>query len=202
MKNFQKIEWESINGVTTITSANGLFPRSMVVLNANGKGVNIAAKVRNTDKRTVLRAFVKALLTEEREIFMQDSQDAAKASKWRTSKKINVIMHGNRICITDKVGHVLNASVLTAPTDMKFRDVLKLSASMPLYKLVVKDGKEWSDAQVLTALDNWVSTAEGAIDYIQRLDKAIGATADSNYNEALAAAMLKRAQMQAERANA
>ena len=111
-------------------------------------------------------------------------------------------MQGNRICITDKYGHILSASILQAPAGMKFRDVLKVQINMPLYKLVVKAGKEWTDPQVLTALDNWVTTAEDSIDYVQRLDKALGAAADSNYNEALAAAMLKRAQMQAERANA
>lgn len=202
MDNFQKINWESINGVTTITSEHGLIPRSMVVLNANGRGINVAAKVRNTDKRTVLRAFVKALLTEERQVFLKDSQDAAKASNWHTTKWLKAIMQGNRICITDKYGHILSASILQAPAGMKFRDVLKVQINMPLYKLVVKAGKEWTDPQVLTALDNWVTTAEDSIDYVQRLDKALGAAADSNYNEALAAAMLKRAQMQAERANA
>ena len=60
MENFVKNSFELVNG--NVVAGTKLMARSLVLLNDNGAMWNIIAKVRNTDKFSVIRALTKAVL--------------------------------------------------------------------------------------------------------------------------------------------
>ena len=101
MKNFIKTSVELINGNAVI--AGELMPRSLVLFNEKGAVYNIAAKVRNWDKFTIVKALAKAILASLREANALNATDAAKESKKRVVNKItpalssqhfNMMYHG------------------------------------------------------------------------------------------------------------
>lgn len=57
MENFVKTSFELVNGNVNVT--NKLMARSLVLFNDKGTAWNVVAKVRNTDKFSVVRALAK-----------------------------------------------------------------------------------------------------------------------------------------------
>ena len=85
MENFVKTSFELVNG--NVNVATKLMARSLVLANDKGTMYNITAKVRNTDKFSVVRALAKAVLVSMREANKLNSTDAAQESKKRVYQR-------------------------------------------------------------------------------------------------------------------
>ena len=189
MKNFVKTSFELVNG--NVVANTQLLARSLVLLNSNGAMYNIAAKVRNTDKFSIIRALTKAVLVSMREATKLNSTDAAQASKKRVSNKLIPALSCHAVMVTDKDGKLIAGSCLSVresekDTD-KLRDVIRISKGMPIYKLVVEKCLDWSDEKVVSALNAFVTATIEQMDYIKDLDAALGVAADSTEKEEKAA---------------
>ena len=185
MENFVKTSFELVNG--NVNVATKLMARSLVLANDKGTMYNITAKVRNTDKFSVVRALAKAVLVSMREANKLNSTDAAQESKKRVANKITPALSCHVIMVTDKNGNILTDSILSVRESEKdtgkLRDVIRITKGMPLYKLVVEQGLDWSDESVVSALNAWTTATIEQMDYVKNLDKALGDAADSTEAE-------------------
>ena len=111
MENFVKTSFEIVNG--NVVVAAKLMARSLVLANDKGVIYNITAKVRNTDKYSVIRALAKAVLVSMREANKLNTTEAAQESKKRVANKITPALSCNVIMVTDKNGDVISDSVLS-----------------------------------------------------------------------------------------
>lgn len=189
MENFKKFSCETKEDGTIITD-DKLMARSLVLINANGALYNITAKVRNTDKFSVIRALAKAVLADKRANLLENNDEDVKHSKNRESCKLNAALSCHKIAVTDKNGNILMDSILSVEDYReggKLRNIMKFNQTMPVYKLVVKDGLDWSNENVVTELNTWVNAAIKHLDYDKRADKALGEAADSTDKEEKAA---------------
>lgn len=189
MENFVKTSFELVNG--NVVAGIKLMARSLVLVNDNGAMWNITAKVRNTDKFSVIRALTKAVLVSMREANKKNSTEAAIASKRRVSNKIAQALSCHIAMVTDKNGDIIPGSGLSVrdgekDTD-KLRDIIRISKGMPIYKLVVEQGLDWSEESVVSALNAYVTATIEQLDYVKDLDAALGAAADSTEKEEKAA---------------
>lgn len=189
MENFVKTSFELVNG--NVVAGTKLMARSLVLLNDNGAMWNIIAKVRNTDKFSVIRALTKAVLVSLREVNKKNSTDAAQASKKRVQNKLPQALSCHIAMVTDKNGDIIPGSGLSVrdsekDTD-KLRDIIRISKGMPIYKLVVEQGLDWSEESVVSALNAYVTATIEQMDYVKDLDAALGAAADSTEKEEKAA---------------
>ena len=182
MENFVKTSFEIVNG--NVVVAAKLMARSLVLANDKGVIYNITAKVRNTDKYSVIRALAKAVLVSMREANKLNTTEAAQESKKRVANKITPALSCNVIMITDKNGDVISDSVLSVKENGgKLRDIIRITKGMPLYKLVVESGLDWSDDRVVEALNAWTTATIEQMDYVKNLDDALGHAADSTERE-------------------
>lgn len=199
MKNFVKVSSELVNGRVIISEQ--LMPRSLVLVNAkSGTAYNVAAKCRNTDKVSVTKALAKAVLAATLEKAKQNSTEAAVESKKKVYDEIPRALGGHRVYVTDKDGKLLEASGVFVPSEsvdelVPLRRLFRFTKAMPIYQLVVEQGKDWSDEEVITALKWWCTATVEQLDYVQRLDKAIGDAAESNEAEAKAAEKAAKAEV-------
>lgn len=189
MENFVKTSFELVNG--NVVVGTKLMARSLVLVNDNGAMWNIIAKVRNTDKFSVIRALTKAVLVSMREANKKNSTEAAIASKRRVPNKITQALSCHIAMVTDKNGDIIPGSGLSVrdgekDTD-KLRDIIRISKGMPIYKLVVEQGLDWSEESVVSALNAYVTATIEQLDYVKDLDAALGAAADSTEKEEKAA---------------
>ncbi len=189
MENFVKTSFELVNG--NVVAGTKLMARSLVLLTDNGAMWNIIAKVRNTDKFSVIRALTKAVLVSLREVHKKNSTDAAQASKKRVPNKLPQALSCHIAMVTDKNGDIIPGSGLSVrdsekDTD-KLRDIIRISKGMPIYKLVVEQGLDWSEESVVSALNAYVTATIEQMDYVKDLDAALGAAADSTEKEEKAA---------------
>lgn len=189
MENFVKNSFELVNG--NVVAGTKLMARSLVLLNDNGAMWNIIAKVRNTDKFSVIRALTKAVLVSLREVNKKNSTDAAQISKKRVPNKLAQALSCHIAMVTDKNGDIIPGSGLSVrdsekDTD-KLRDIIRISKGMPIYKLVVEQGLDWSEESVVSALNAYVTATIEQMDYVKDLDAALGAAADSTEKEEKAA---------------
>lgn len=189
MENFVKTSFELVNG--NVVAGTKLMARSLVLLNDNGAMWNVIAKVRNTDKFSVLRALIKAVLVELREVNKKNSTEEAIVSKRRVQKKLAPALSCHIAMVTDKNGDIIPGSGLSVresekDTD-KLRDIIRISKGMPIYKLVVEQGLDWSEESVVSALNMYVTATIQQMNYVKDLDAALGAAADSTEKEEKAA---------------
>lgn len=189
MENFVKNSFELVNG--NVVADTKLMARSLVLLNDNGAMWNIIAKVRNTDKFSVIRALTKAVLVSLREVNKKNSTDAAQTSKKRVPNKLAQALSCHIAMVTDKNGDIIPGSGLSVrdsekDTD-KLRDIIRISKGMPIYKLVVEQGLDWSEESVVSALNAYVTATIEQMDYVKDLDAALGVAADSTEKEEKAA---------------
>lgn len=188
MKNFVKVSSELVNGSVVINEQ--LMPRSLVLVNVkSGTAYNVAAKCRNTDKVSVTKALAKAVLAATLEKAKQNSTEAAVESKKKVYDEVPRALGGHRVYVTDKDGKLLEASGVFVPAEsvdelVPLRKLFRFTKAMPIYQLVVEQGKDWADEAVVTALKWWCTATVEQLDYVQRLDEAIGNAADSNEAEA------------------
>lgn len=190
MENFVKTSFELVNG--NVVAGTKLMARSLVLLNDNGAMWNVIAKVRNTDKFSVLRALTKAVLVELREVNKKNSTEEAIVSKRRVQKKLAPALSCHIAMVTDKNGDIIPGSGLSVresekDTD-KLRDIIRISKGMPIYKLVVEQGLDWSEESVVSALNAYVTATIQQMNYVKDLDAALGAAANSTEKEEKAAA--------------
>lgn len=195
MENFVKTSFELVNG--TVTVASKLMARSLVLANDKGVMYNITAKVRNTDKYSVIRSLAKAVLVSMREANKLNSTDAAQESKKRVANKITPALSCHVIMVTDKNGNIITDSVLSVRESEKdsgkLRDVIRITKGMPLYKLVVEQGLDWGNDDVVAALNAWTTATIEQMDYVKNLDAALGKAADSTEKEEKAAEEARKA---------
>lgn len=189
MENFVKTSFELVNGNMNVASK--LMARSLVLANDKGTMYNITAKVRNTDKFSVVRALAKAVLVSMREANNLNNTEAAQESKKRVVNKITPALSCHLIMVTDKDGNIITNSMLSVRESEKetgkLRDVIRITKGMPLYKLVVEQGLDWSNESVVSALNAWTTATIEQMDYVKNLDKALGDAATSNEKEEKAA---------------
>lgn len=189
MENFVKTSFELVNG--NVNVANKLMARSLVLFNDKGTAWNVTAKVRNTDKFSVVRALAKAVLASMREANTLNSTAAAIESKKRVVNKVTPILGAYVVAVTDKNGNIITESMLSVREKEgdtgKLRDIIRITKGMPLYKLVVEQGLDWADEKVVNALKAWTTATIEQMDYVKNLDAALGAAADSTEKEEKAA---------------
>ena len=189
MENFVKTSFELVNGNAVV--ANKLMARSLVLFNDKGTLYNITAKVRNTDKYSVVRALAKAVLVSMREANKLNTTEAAQESKKRVVNKITPALSCYAIMVTDKNGALINDAVLSVRDNKndsgKLRDIIRITKGMPLYKLVVEQGLDWADERVVKALNAWTTATIEQMDYVKNLDEALLKAADSTEKEDKAA---------------
>lgn len=189
MENFVKTSFELVNGNAVV--ANKLMARSLVLFNDKGTLYNITAKVRNTDKYSVVRALAKAVLVSMREANKLNTTEAAQESKKRVVNKITPALSCYAIMVTDKNGALINDAILSVRDNKndsgKLRDIIRITKGMPLYKLVVEQGLDWVDERVVKALNAWTTATIEQMDYVKNLDEALLKAADSTEKEDKAA---------------
>lgn len=189
MENFVKTSFELVNGNAVV--ANKLMARSLVLFNNKGTLYNITAKVRNTDKYSVVRALAKAVLVSMREANKLNTTEAAQESKKRVVNKITPALSCYAIMVTDKNGALINDAILSVRDNKndsgKLRDIIRITKGMPLYKLVVEQGLDWADERVVKALNAWTTATIEQMDYVKNLDEALLKAADSTEKEDKAA---------------
>lgn len=189
MENFVKTSFELVNGNAVV--ANKLMARSLVLFNDKGTLYNITAKVRNTDKYSVVRALAKAVLVSMREANKLNTTEAAQESKKRVVNKITPALSCFAIMVTDKNGALINDAILSVRDNKndsgKLRDIIRITKGMPLYKLVVEQGLDWADERVVKALNAWTTATIEQMDYVKNLDEALLKAADSTEKEDKAA---------------
>lgn len=194
MENFVKTSFELVNG--NVKVANKLMARSLVLANDNGVMYNITAKVRNTDKFSVIRALAKAVLASMREANNLNNTEAAQESKKRVVNKITPALSAHVIMVTDKNGDIITDSILSVRESEKdtgkLRDVIRITKGMPIYKLVVEQGLDWSDENVVSALNAWTTATIEQMDYVKNLDEALANAANSTEKEEKAAEAAKK----------
>lgn len=194
MENFVKTSFELVNG--NVKVANKLMARSLVLANDKGVMYNITAKVRNTDKFSVVRALAKAVLVSMREANNLNNTEAAQESKKRVVNKITPALSAHVIMVTDKNGDIITDSILSVRESEKdtgkLRDVIRITKGMPLYKLVVEQGLDWSDENVVSALNAWTTATIEQMDYVKNLDEALANAANSTEKEEKAAEAAKK----------
>lgn len=189
MENFVKTSFELVNGNAVV--ANKLMARSLVLFNDKGTLYNITAKVRNTDKYSVVRALAKAVLVSMREANKLNTTEAAQESKKRVVNKITPALSCYAIMVTDKNGALINDAILSVRDNKndsgKLRDIIRITKGMPLYKLVVEQSLDWADERVVKALNAWTTATIEQMDYVKNLDEALLKAADSTEKEDKAA---------------
>lgn len=189
MENFEKISFELVNG--NVNVATKLMARSLVLIGDNGTMYNITAKVRNTDKFSVVRALAKAVLASVRETVKKNSTPDAQASKKNVTNNVTKALSCHTIMVTDKNGNIITNSALSVRDNEKdtgkLRGVINFTKRMPLYKLVVEQGLDWSDESVVAALISWTNAAIDQMNYEKELDKALADAANSTEKEEKAA---------------
>lgn len=119
MENFVKTSFELVNG--NVVAGAKLMARSLVLVNENGVMYNITAKVRNTDKFSVIRALTKAVLVSMREATRLNSSEAAQTSKKRVSNKLIPALSCHVAMVTDKDGKIIPGSGLSVRDSEKIR---------------------------------------------------------------------------------
>ena len=185
MENFVKTSFELVNGNAVV--ANKLMARSLVLFNDKGTLYNITAKVRNTDKYSVVRALAKAVLVSMREANKLNTTEAAQESKKRVVNKITPALSCYAIMVTDKNGALINDAILSVRDNKndsgKLRDIIRITKGMPLYKLVVEQGLDWADERVVKALNAWTTATSEQMEEVKNLDEALLKEADSTEKE-------------------
>ena len=128
MENFVKTSFELVNG--NVVAGAKLMARSLVLVNENGVMYNITAKVRNTDKFSVIRALTKAVLVSMREATRLNSSEAAQTSKKRVSNKLIPALSCHVAMVTDKDGKIIPGSGLSVRDSEKDTKNLRKNGRM------------------------------------------------------------------------
>lgn len=202
MKNFGKTSIEKVNGVITFDAP--LLSRSVVTIDVKGNVYVVAAKCRNTDMYSVLRAYAKAIFAAKAETLKANEIPEAVVAQKRVADPVARSLSGYMIGVTDKNGRLITKSVIDVrgKGHENLRTIFRATKGQPLYKLVVEQGKAWDDELVCYHLDMWVKATIAQMSYVQDLDAALGAAAESTYKEACDKIKAEREAAKAEREKA
>ena len=193
MENFVKISAEVVNNsiVLNSESADVNVGRSLVLVTKTGAKYVLTAKVRNANKVAIAKALAKASLVAYGETQKRNAKTAQKESKNRAYNTVGGVFNRCQYAyLTDKDGNIiatLNVADESEDTAMSLGKVFKFNTNKPLYKLVVEEGREWGDEEVVKALNLWVEAALDNLTLNATVDKKLGEAADSNEAEADAA---------------
>lgn len=186
MENFVKTSCELVNG--EVKTAANLLARSLVLVNSkNGAMYNVAAKCRNTDAQSVCKALAKAVLAAKRAEFVKNSDEDAQLAKRRVTNPMNSALGCQFVAVVNNKGEIISDSILAVDGGLALRTQFRFTKSQDIYKLVVEQGREWSDPEVVKYLNAWCSAAIKQWHYAEEFDAAIGAAADSTEAEYKAA---------------
>lgn len=185
MKNFQAIGIESVNGVANVTAESGrLYPNSIVLVNKSGKrGVNFVTKCRSTDKRSVVKALLRAVVETQKWALQENSTEAAATTKRKVINPLGAGMSGTRIWVTNSKGNVISEAAFVASEGMTLRKLFRITPSNPLYTLVIEQGKPWSDEAVAKSLKENVDRTFELCGAMERFDNVIAMAAKANAAE-------------------
>lgn len=185
MKNFQVIGIESVNGVANVTAESGrLYPNSIVLVNKSGKrGVNFVTKCRSTDKRSVVKALLRAVVETQKWALQENSTEAATTTKRKVINPLGAGMSGTRIWVTNSKGNVISEAAFVASEGMTLRKLFRITPSNPLYTLVIEQGKPWSDEAVAKSLKENVDRTFELCGAMERFDDCISLAAKANAAE-------------------
>lgn len=193
MENFVKTSCEIVNGEVKTTAT--LLARSLVLVNTkNGAMYNVAAKCRNTDALSVCKALAKAVLAAKRVEFVKNSDEDAQRSKRRVTNPMNSALGGQYVAVVNNKGEIISDSILMVDGGNALRTQFRFTKSQPVYKLVVEQGREWNDPEVVAELNSWCASAIKQWHYAEEFDTAIGAAADNTEAEQKAAEKAARAE--------
>lgn len=192
MENFRKLNSEIVNNVINF---GGALPRSLVLINTEkGAVYSVAAKCRTSNPLALAKCLAKVLLIVEKERVATNSTAAALASGKKVASPLNQAMSSDVIRLTDKDGKLIDGATLSLEGKVKLngnrmtlRDVFRFTRTQEIYKLVVEQGKDWADENVARALTVWCEAAIEQMDWLDRVDTAIGVTADATEKEEKAA---------------
>lgn len=197
MENFVKTSCEIVNG--EVKTAATLQARSLVLVNAkSGAMYNVAAKCRNTDALSVCKALAKAVLAAKRVEFVKNSDADAQLAKRRVINPMNSALSGQYVAVVSNKGEIISDSILMVDGGLALRTQFRFTKSQDLYKLVVEQGRDWSDPEVVKFLNAWCSAAIKQWHYAEEFDAAIGAAAESNEKEQKAAEKAEKAKKKAD----
>lgn len=184
-KNFNKIACElNENGQTVLTQT--LAPRSLVLVKTTKSGVtayNVTAKCRNYDALSVCKSLAKAVLAAKRLEYVKNCDEDAQISKRRVYNPINEAMGAQYVVVTDSKGHIIRESELAVCGVDSLRKQFSFTKSTPLYKLVVLEGREWSDPEVAAQLNHWCAATIKQWNFREELEIVLGVAADSTEAE-------------------
>ncbi len=192
MKNFVKINSEIVNGKINFDGGMG---RSLILVNhVNGAVYNVAAKCRVSNALAIAKSLAKAILAVERERQSVNSTKAAIESGKRVVSPLSSALGCQSVYLTDKNGHILQDVCLSVKDKMQLngrpqtlRNVFRFTKNQQIYKLVVEQGKDWADEAVVKALNVWCQAAIEQMDWLDKVDLAIAAAANSTEKEQKAA---------------
>ena len=192
MENFRKLESQIVDGIILF---GGTMPRSLVLVDhIKGAVYNVTAKCRVSDPLAIAKSLAKALLAVEKERVVINSTEAAIESGKKQVSPLSRAMGAQSAYLTDKNGKVIEDTCLSVRGKVKFdgramtlRDVFRFTKAQQIYKLVVEDGKDWSDESVVKALGIWCKAAIEQMDWLEKADAAIAKAADSTETEQKAA---------------
>lgn len=190
MKNFQTLSIESVNGVMNVSSETGkLYPNSIVLVNKSGKrGINFVTKARSTDKRTVVKALLRAVVETQKWALQENSTEATRATKRKVINPLGAGMSGTRIWVTNSKGQVISEAAFVASEGMTLRKLFRITPSNPLYSLVIEQGKKWDDPEVAKSLRQNVDRTFELCGAMERFDTCISMAAKANAAEGAAQA--------------
>lgn len=202
MENFKKLNSEIVNGRVKFA---GAAARGLVLVNhISGAVYTVTAKCRVTTDLAIAKCLAKAILAVERERNAKNSTNASIESGKRVVSPLSSALSCQSLYLTDKSGKIIenaglsvNGKVKLNGRPMSLRDVFRFTKSQVLYKLVVEDGKDWSDESVVNALNVWCQAALEQMDWLDLADLAIGKAANSTEAEQKAA---EKAAKEAEKA--
>ena len=200
MKNFQVIGIESVNGVANVTAESGrLYPNSIVLVNKSGKrGVNFVTKCRSTDKRSVVKALLRAVVETQKWALQENSTEAATTTKRKVINPLGAGMSGTRIWVTNSKGQVISEAAFVASEGMTLCKLFRITPSNPLYSLVIEQGKQWSDPEVSKSLKENVDRTFELCGAMERFDNVIAMAAKANAAEEKKAEQAEEKSQQAE----
>lgn len=204
MENFKKLVSE-VTADNNVIIREKAFARGLVLFNKkSGATYAVAAKCRNTDKHSMCRALCKAVLADMAVLYRKNQTTAVQISQNKCVSKLTQALNSHVLYLADKDGNIIKNSGMSVVDESgdaneTFRKMFRITASKPLYKLVVVEGRSWDDERVQVEIREWVNAAISNLSYTRELDDALANAATSNeaeYNAAQKAA--KKAAKEAE----
>lgn len=188
MINFKKVKYTQVEATgeyvfVNLSEIGAQLPKRGIVCFAD-KGVAylLEAKVRNTDLHSILKALLKVLLMDMRELrILNQNEDVIKSENLQKAGKLSGILNCHTFGVTNKYGELMQSSVVGLSCNSTLKEIqFAAKKQHPIYKLVVEQGLDWSDTNVQDAMNSWIGATIAKADYVKRVDKGIAEVAEHN----------------------